>query len=92
MHAVNHSGGPAFTSMVRTPAGDGNGLMARGQPVVDSLNSWRGGWAPRGLVFPRATHAAAPSLDPQKQRDEFALAMCVGLGKDRFQLIARRLP
>jgi hypothetical protein len=34
---------------------------------------------------------ACPSFDLQKQRDEFALAMCVGLGKDRFQLIARRL-
>ena len=33
-----------------------------------------------------------PSFDLQNQRDEFALAMCVGLGKDRFQLIARRLP
>ncbi len=32
------------------------------------------------------------SFDLQKQRDKFALAMCVGLGKDRFQLIARRLP
>jgi hypothetical protein len=27
----------------------------------------------------------------QKQRDEFALAMRVRLGKDGFQLIARRL-
>ena len=35
---------------------------------------------------------ARPSFDLQKQRDKFALAMCVGLGKDRFQLIARRLP
>jgi hypothetical protein len=32
------------------------------------------------------------SLDLQKQRDKFALAMCVRLRKDRFQLIARRLP
>ena len=32
------------------------------------------------------------SLNLQKQCDEFALAMGVGLGKDRFQLIARRLP
>jgi hypothetical protein len=41
-----------------------------------------------------ATSALAPALshDLQKQRDKFALAMCVGLGKDRFQLIARRLP
>ena len=51
----------------------------------------------RGLVFPSDACAprrplARPSLDLQKQRDKFALAMCVGLGKDRFQLIARRLP
>jgi hypothetical protein len=41
-----------------------------------------------------ATFTLAPALshDLQKQRDKFALAMCVGLGKDRFQLIARRLP
>jgi hypothetical protein len=32
------------------------------------------------------------SFDLQKQRDKFALAMRAGLGKDRFQLIARRLP
>ncbi len=30
------------------------------------------------------------SLDLQKQRDKFALAMCVGLSKDRSQLIAGR--
>jgi hypothetical protein len=35
---------------------------------------------------------AALSHDLQKQRDEFALAMRVRLGKDGFQLIARRLP
>ena len=35
---------------------------------------------------------ACPSFDLQNQRDKFALAMRVGLGKDRFQLIARRLP
>ena len=41
-----------------------------------------------------ATSALAPALsfDLQKQRDEFALAMRVRLGKDGFQLIARRLP
>ena len=41
-----------------------------------------------------ATSLLAPTLshDLQKQRDEFALAMGVGLGEDRFQLIARRLP
>ena len=39
-----------------------------------------------------SAHCAGPSFDLQNQRDEFALAMCVGLGKDRFQLIARRLP
>ena len=33
-----------------------------------------------------------PLLDLQKQRDQFALAMRVRLGKDGFQLIARRLP
>jgi hypothetical protein len=33
-----------------------------------------------------------PSPDLQKQRHQFALAMCVRLGKDGFQLIARRLP
>jgi hypothetical protein len=38
------------------------------------------------------TSGAVRSLDLQKQRDKFALAMRVGLGKDRFQLIARRLP
>ena len=51
----------------------------------------------RGLVFPSDACAPRrpldrPSFDLQKQRDKFALAMCVGLGKDRFQLIARRLP
>ena len=41
-----------------------------------------------------ATFTLVPALshDLQKQRDEFALAMRVRLGKDRFQLIARRLP
>jgi hypothetical protein len=41
-----------------------------------------------------ATFTLAPTLshDLQNQRDKFALAMGVGLGKDRFQLIARRLP
>ena len=41
-----------------------------------------------------ATFTLAPTLshDLQKQRDEFALAMRVRLGKDGFQLIARRLP
>ena len=41
-----------------------------------------------------ATFTLAPALshDLQKQRDEFALAMRVRLGKDGFQLIARRLP
>ena len=33
-----------------------------------------------------------PLLDLQEQRDQFALAMRVRLGKDGFQLIARRLP
>ncbi len=33
-----------------------------------------------------------PLLDLQKQRDKLALAMRVRLGKDGFQLIARRLP
>ena len=42
--------------------------------------------------FRRRDARARPSFDLQKQRDKFALAMCVGLGKDRFQLIARRLP
>jgi hypothetical protein len=32
-----------------------------------------------------------PLLDLQKQDDQFALAMRVRLGKDGFQLIARRL-
>ena len=36
--------------------------------------------------------APAPSLDLPKQRDQCALAMCARLGKDGFQLIARRLP
>ena len=40
----------------------------------------------------RIRSCAGPSFDLQHQRDEFALAMCVGLGKNRFQLIARRLP
>jgi hypothetical protein len=40
----------------------------------------------------RTPALACPSFDLQKQRNKFALAMCVGLGKDRFQLIARRLP
>jgi hypothetical protein len=35
---------------------------------------------------------ASPLLDLQKQCDQFALAMRVRLGKDGFQLIARRLP
>jgi hypothetical protein len=39
-----------------------------------------------------ARSRAGQSLHLQNQRDEFALAMCVGLGKDRFQLIARRFP
>ena len=33
-----------------------------------------------------------PLLDLQKQRDQFALAMRIRLGKDGFQLISRRLP
>ena len=33
-----------------------------------------------------------PLLDLQEQRDKLALAMRVRLGKDGFQLIARRLP
>ena len=33
-----------------------------------------------------------PLLDLQKQRDKFALAMRIRLGKDGFQLISRRLP
>jgi hypothetical protein len=33
-----------------------------------------------------------PSSDLHKQGDQFALAMRVRLGKDGFQLIARRLP
>ena len=33
-----------------------------------------------------------PLLDLKKQRDQFALAMHVRLGKDGFQLIALRLP
>ena len=41
---------------------------------------------------PSAKFRTSSSLDLQKQRDKFALAMRVGLGKDRFQLIARRLP
>jgi hypothetical protein len=44
------------------------------------------------LVRRAATPARRPSFDLQKQRDKFALAMGVGLGEDRFQLIARRLP
>ena len=52
----------------------------------------------RSVPYVPASHAAtsalAPALshDPQKQRDEFTLAMRVRLGKDGFQLIARRLP
>jgi hypothetical protein len=45
-----------------------------------------------GFRAPHACSRACPSLHLQKQRNKFALAMCVGLGKDRFQLIARRLP
>ena len=33
-----------------------------------------------------------PLLDLQKQRDQFALAMRIRLGKDGFQPITRRLP
>ena len=33
-----------------------------------------------------------PLADLQEQRDQFTLAMRVRLGKDGFQLIARRLP
>ena len=33
-----------------------------------------------------------PLPDLQEQRDQFALAMRVRLGKDGFQLISRRLP
>ncbi len=33
-----------------------------------------------------------PLSDLHKQGDQFALAVGVRLGKDRFQLIARRLP
>ena len=41
---------------------------------------------------PSAKFRMSSSLDLQKQRDEFTLAMRVRLGKDGFQLIARRLP
>ncbi len=41
---------------------------------------------------PQFTRAPPLSHDLQKQRDEFALAMRVRLGKDGFQLIACHLP
>ena len=44
------------------------------------------------VALARSYALEAQTAPTQKQRDEFALAMCVGLGKDRFQLIARRLP
>ena len=40
----------------------------------------------------RLRSSANPSLDLPEQRDQFALAMRVRLGKDGFQLISRRLP
>src|SRR5271157_2712681 len=51
----------------------------------------------RAFYSPRRETAALgssanPLADLQEQRDKFALAMRVGLGKDGFQLIARRLP
>ena len=49
----------------------------------------------RGFLFaaPRGCGSSAnPLTDLQEQRDQFALAMRVRLGKDGFQLIARRLP
>jgi hypothetical protein len=54
--------------------------------------NWHGSWTgPSDACAPRRP-LDRPSFDLQNQRDEFALAMRVGLGKDRFQLIARRLP
>ena len=40
----------------------------------------------------RLGRGLSPLLDLQEQRDKLALAMRVRLGKDGFQLIARRLP
>jgi hypothetical protein len=48
-----------------------------------------------GLSIRRAERLrlqANPLTDLQKQRDQFALAVRVRLGKDGFQMIARRLP
>ena len=45
-----------------------------------------------GTPFPPRDLGLSPLLNLQKQRDQFALAMRVRLGKDGFQLIARRLP
>jgi hypothetical protein len=72
--------------------------MARGHSVVGNLVLWEGSMSRAGSCSRRAparrhVHSCVgQSLDLQKQRDKFALAMCVGLGKDRFQLIACRLP
>ena len=45
-----------------------------------------------GTPFPPRDLGLSLLLDLQKQRDQFALAMRVRLGKDGFQLISRRLP
>jgi hypothetical protein len=67
-------------------------LWGWGQSVLDNLVLLGGADELRGPRFRAPPHAATSSFDLQNQRDEFALAMCVGLGKGRFQLIARRLP
>jgi hypothetical protein len=46
----------------------------------------------RSALFTRTLGKSFYSLDLQKQRDQFALAMGVRFGKDGFQLIARRFP
>ena len=45
-----------------------------------------------GPPFPPRDLGLSPLLDLQEQRDQFALAMRIRLGKDGFQLISRRLP
>jgi hypothetical protein len=80
--------------------------VSRGSEVLRHIATfWRDGSQPRhspgrlpGLSIcwargaERLRSSANPLLDLQKQRDQFALAMRVRLGKDGFQLIACRLP
>jgi hypothetical protein len=97
---------PSFTKISRGCASCDDGTPRHVNPIAELRVEFPRAPPPRQLCFwegsmrragsccacARRRPLARPSFDLQKQRDEFALAMCVGLGKDRFQLIARRLP